>query len=122
MYSRVGEAARVTIPSLLDRRFVSHDPNRGDTAATLVRTHLPHVAGQKKFLAGPDAKDCGHRLPNNLRMNTPDLVGAGAVIRALCEAIGLVAAINPCVRWDAVCCRLFPEERILVCVIKVLTA
>ncbi|AEJ38307.1 IS4 family transposase [Sulfobacillus acidophilus TPY] len=55
-------------------------------------------------------------------MNTPDIVGAGPVIRALCEEIGLVAAIDQCVQWDPERCHLSPGERILALVINVLTA
>jgi hypothetical protein len=53
---------------------------------------------------------------------TPRVVGAGPVLRALCEEIGLVGAIDAVVPWDRVRCRLSPGERILALVLNLLTA
>jgi len=53
---------------------------------------------------------------------TPRVVGAGPVLRALCEEIGLVAAIDAVVPWDRARCRLSPGERILALGLNLLTA
>ncbi|SMC03499.1 Transposase [Sulfobacillus thermosulfidooxidans DSM 9293] len=58
----------------------------------------------------------------NTPMPTPLVVGAGPVIRALCEEIGLVEAVNQTVAWDAQRCHLSPGERIFALIVNLLTA
>jgi hypothetical protein len=55
-------------------------------------------------------------------MPTPLVVGAGPVIRALCEEIGLVEAVNQTVAWDPQRCHLSPGERIFALIVNLLTA
>nr|WP_242848409.1 IS1634 family transposase [Sulfobacillus thermosulfidooxidans] len=58
----------------------------------------------------------------NTPMPTPVVVGAGPVIRALCEEIGFIEAINQTVAWDSQRCHLSPGERIFALVVNLLTA
>lgn len=55
-------------------------------------------------------------------MPTPLVVGTGPVIRALCEKIGFVEAVNQTMAWDAQHCHLSPDERIFALIVNLLTA
>lgn len=69
------------------------------------------------------AKEFGRPVAQHLPMETtPRVVGAGPVLRALCEEIGLVGAMDAVVPWDRARCRLSPGERILAVVLNLLTA
>ena len=49
------------------------------------------------------------------------VVGAGPLIRAMAERIGLVPTIDAEVGWDSTRCRLSPGERILALIVNLLT-
>ena len=49
------------------------------------------------------------------------VVGAGPLIRAMAERVGLVPTIDAMVGWDPARCRLSPGERILALIINLLT-
>ena len=49
------------------------------------------------------------------------VVGAGPLIRAMAERIGLVPTIDGLVGWDPARCRLSPGERILALMINLRT-
>ena len=53
--------------------------------------------------------------------DTPRLVGAGPLVRAVCQAIGLQEIIDQHVSWDPARCKLSPGERILALIINILT-
>ena len=48
-------------------------------------------------------------------------VGAGPLIQAMAERVGLVSTIDALVGWDATHCRLSPGERILALIVNLLT-
>lgn len=54
-------------------------------------------------------------------MQEPKVVGAGPLIRALCEAIGLREVIDENLAWDDRRCKLSPGERIQALMINILT-
>ncbi len=49
------------------------------------------------------------------------VVGAGPILRAVADRIGLVSVIDQAVAWDAERCRLSPGERILALILNLLT-
>ena len=49
------------------------------------------------------------------------VVGAGPLIRAMAERIGLVPTIDGLVDWDPLRCRLSPGERVLALLVNLLT-
>lgn len=55
-------------------------------------------------------------------MDTPRTVGAGPLLRALCEELGLRDPIDQVVSWDPQRCKLSPGERIQALVLNLLTA
>jgi hypothetical protein len=52
-------------------------------------------------------------------MDTPRTVGAGPLLRALCEELGLRDPIDQVVSWDPQRCKLSPGERIQALVLNV---
>ncbi len=58
----------------------------------------------------------------NTPMLTPMVVGAGPVIRTLCEEIGFVEAVNQTVAWDSPRGHLSPGERLFALIVHWLTA
>ncbi len=55
-------------------------------------------------------------------MDTPRTVGAGPLLRALCEDLGIRNTIDQVVPWDPQRCKLSPGERIQALVLNLLTA
>jgi hypothetical protein len=49
------------------------------------------------------------------------VVGAGPILRAVADRIGLVSVTDQAVAWDAERCRLSPGERILALILNLLT-
>ncbi len=49
------------------------------------------------------------------------VVGAGPLLRAVADRIGLVTVIDQAVAWDATRCRLSPGERVLALILNLLT-
>ena len=56
-----------------------------------------------------------------MQNDLPRLVGAGPLIAAICDTIGLPQIVDERVAWDPVRCKLSPGERIKALVVNILT-